>query len=84
MSDTFDHEGDAWASLDDYLNDGAGPVFGFNGWTICRHCLKSTKWKLTEGGWRLANSDGSTHNCLVKAASVDEFEDVDDATDPAP
>jgi hypothetical protein len=25
MSDTFDHEGDAWDSMEDYYNDGAGP-----------------------------------------------------------
>lgn len=25
MSDTFDHEGDAWNSMEDYYNDGAGP-----------------------------------------------------------
>lgn len=75
MSDTFDHEGDAWGSLDDYLNDGDGPSWRSNGWTTCRHCRKSVKWTHTAGGWRLTDGKDTLHNCLVKPARADEFED---------
>ena len=69
MSDTFDHEGDAWNSLgsfidddDDYLNDGAGPRYRES--PSCKRCgEKGLSWRETPYGWRLFKV-GQRHVCV--------------------
>lgn len=60
MSDTFDHEGDAWDSLmwDDTPTNWAPKP------KTCKHCgERGLYWKQTPQGWRLAKK-GEVHNCL--------------------
>lgn len=81
MSDTFDHEGDAWSSLDyedsfDEFHDGPGSYFLMTN-KVCRRCRASgLRWGATREGWRLFNSHWKQHIC-DNAASPDEFEVVE-------
>lgn len=68
MSDIFDHEADAWDSLnDDYWE----PINYTPKSVTCKYCgLKRLKWKqLSDGKWRLHFYDSKTvslklHTCL--------------------
>jgi len=63
MSDTFDHEGDAWdaafaGELDDEEN------FRVGKYTACRRCgSTSVHWRRLKEGWRLHDSSGALHIC---------------------
>lgn len=59
MSDTFDHEGDAWASLE--WDD--TPTTWYPKPKMCNYCgAKNLFWKNTPQGWRLAKG-GQVHKC---------------------
>lgn len=61
MSDTFDHEGDAWASLDWDDPDVWAPHP-----KTCKYCgEKGFYWKQTPNGWRLAKK-GEIHTCKLR------------------
>lgn len=54
MSDTFDHEADAWDSLNDGYDE---PNYSPKSIT-CKRCgEKYLKWKQLPQGWRLHNYD---------------------------
>lgn len=80
MSDTFDHEGDAWSSLDyedsfDEFNGGAGAYIPSAN-KVCRRCgATGLRWCATGKGYRLFNLQWNQHVC-DNAASPDEFEVV--------
>jgi hypothetical protein len=85
MSDTFDHEGDAWESeadreLDYLLSGycGAGRASPLRQIFSCKHCGSiDVFWVETSQGWRLFNQANSTpHLCRHKSASADDFEVV--------
>lgn len=62
MSDTFDHEGDAWDSMEDYYNDGDGPRYRES--PSCKRCgEKGLSWRETPYGWRLFKV-GQRHVCV--------------------
>lgn len=81
MSDTFDHEGDAWASLDDDRDDDRAEYAYFarrrrpyfNAGVRCNRCGASCTWGMLQGKWRLVQH-GSFHQC--GSAQLDEFEDL--------
>lgn len=80
MSDTFDHEGDAWASLDDredehYSQYHRGHVGSYRGArhvrcnrcdAICTWCFANARWRLMEGR--------ALHDCGT--VQDGEFEDL--------
>lgn len=82
MSDTFDHEGDAWESEADreidYLLFGNGGRASRQKFLSCKGCGSiDVYWSETVNGWRLINMDtGLVHNCRHEPASSDDFEVV--------
>ncbi len=75
MSDTFDHEGDAWASLDWCDGEDDSPGWGLRRQPRCYRCAAVCTWHHTGVHWRLMGPDGKLHSCS-KPASADDFEDV--------
>ena len=80
MSDTFDHEGDAWASLD-WTGEGNDPYGGGYGMPrrsgnaqyrrpLCRECKTTCDWHHTGERWVLF-SNGKPHKCDIS----NQFED---------
>jgi hypothetical protein len=72
VSDTFDHEGAAWASLEDYYNDGDGPRY--QPFPRCKRCgAGGLRWaQLSEGVWVLRDAAGTPHSCPI----TNPFEDL--------
>lgn len=88
MSDTFDHEGDAWDSLND-LEDQDGSWFGYPVQSLmpraaptCKRCgMRDLKWRWMDCGWRLYENERveynrlKEHNCsLAKDSDFDAFD----------
>lgn len=78
MSDTFDHEGDAWDSLEgrDYWDGDDGPRYYRSPGPSLAHCRKCgalCAWRLDTSGWRLYQ-DGGPHQCIAR---VDDFDILD-------
>jgi hypothetical protein len=80
MSDTFDHEGDAWDSMPDPFDHGDGywsggyslrrggrPVYQR---PLCRECKSTCDWKEWNGRWVLFEF-GEPHKCDIS----NQFED---------
>ena len=62
MSDTFDHEGDAWESL---MYDDSPTYWKMNK-PRCKYCgSKDVIWVIKDKGWRLFNTGtkGELHTC---------------------
>lgn len=64
MSDTFNHEADAWDSL--LFNEECEYPEGFIPHEkTCRHCGKSgLTWVMHDGKWRLAEQPNGLHVCF--------------------
>lgn len=76
MSDTFNHEGDAYDSLehdDEYPGGGglhASPP-------KCRFCgSREVYWIHTGVRWRLFNTTASGPHVCKRTASLDDFDDI--------
>jgi len=74
VSDTFDHEGDAWAQFDDWVTGGCTDEPGpyryaptVSKQKTCRECGKAgLRWGNVKGGrWRLFEG-GIEHVCSFK------------------
>ena len=62
MSDTFDHEGNAWDSYRAFSSHDP-PLIP----KTCKHCgTNYLYWNKTKDGWRLAYSTGKIHECKGK------------------
>ena len=68
MSDTFDHEADAWDSLLFYDDEADDIPYRMRRKSItCKYCSKTGfAWKQTPNGWRLVDMKGTIHSCLNK------------------
>jgi hypothetical protein len=79
VSDCFDHEGDAWCSLEDFYN-GGGPHPNWPRLVTCNRCgAKGLVWGKVHNrktGYQLMNDDGEPHASTCNAAQDDEFEDL--------
>jgi len=65
MSDTFDHEGDAWDQVFNEMPD--DPSLG----PRCKFCGRTgLSWKQDAGKWRLYAYGGYLHNCEEYTALV--------------
>jgi hypothetical protein len=81
MSDTFDHEGDAWDSLLFGEDDGywSGQSFYARAVT-CRNCgTTGLQWSAGDGSWYLYKPGTGRHVCLARV--LGDFEDLDDFSD---
>lgn len=79
MSDTFDHEGDAWDSLDDERDDGSDyPNRRARDYIPrppprCHRCGAICYWIQTNGKWVL-HAGGKPHVCPPKDNTPEGFE----------
>ena len=85
MSDTFDHEGDAWGSLDDESDDDYYSPYGKSASPKCKHCgSTNVYWSEVSGYWRLyeegkriqPGNRKMLHSC--SQAELDDFDEVID------
>ena len=82
MSDTFDHEGDAWHSYESGREIDEPTYFGrcSDHTTWCKHCyMPGLKWRLADTGWRLFENRRDEHNAKIEhncraTSSLDDFE----------
>jgi hypothetical protein len=85
MSDTFDHEGDAWSSLGDPFGHfdeypGGGGLHASP--PRCKFCgSRFVYWQHTGVRWRLyeAAGTGPTPHVCQRTASLDDFDDISNA-----
>ena len=87
MSDTFDHEGDAWSDFDRDFDRDFEEGFRYGYYSIrtsskpqyrrpiCRECKTTCDWHHTGERWLLF-ANGKPHKCDIS----NQFEDCDDAT----
>jgi|PlaIllAssembly_1097288.scaffolds.fasta_scaffold08688_6 hypothetical protein len=85
MSDTFDHEADAWDSLlleDPEYSSYGGIYFGYSD-KVCKYCGKTgLRWIETEDGFRLAEWTYGVgtrrHYCTIPAteSKIDFAEEI--------
>lgn len=73
MSDTFDHEGDAWDSLNDGYYDEPGHYFTPRPPPKCRACGTTCYWVQENGRWQL-NERGQRHICPPKIDNLEGFD----------
>jgi len=60
MSDTFNHEADAWDQLMDGDVDEPSPP----DLRICKYCRTGgLHWEDVDGKWKLLHSNGKIHDC---------------------
>jgi hypothetical protein len=76
MSDTFDHEGDAY---EQQLNAEMDPDYEYNNYThksaICKFCKAGDLfWTTVNGKWALESRDRKLHRCLVEKAKTKQAE----------
>ena len=75
MSDTFDHEGDAWDSQNDddfgYPSSHRQPSQRI----VCYTCGAPCYWIQDKGKWQL-NAGGKRHVCPTKENTPEGFDDV--------
>ena len=85
MSDTFDHEADAWESLDwDFSDSGVDRYFGpyarRRAFKYCNYCGENNlHWAKTDRGWRLHDAGNVVHSCgkyHKRRINYDEFEKI--------
>lgn len=73
MSNTFNHEADAWDSLDWEFDDDVGDGSSGPLWPRCPICgVSPLQWKATPFGWRLYDQ-GKPHVCGLTAARLAAF-----------
>lgn len=74
MSDTFNHEADAWGSLNDDHDDDGSPR---SSRPRCKFCgSTSVAWVHTGVRWRLFDEDfKNPHSCPLRATPAD-FDDL--------
>lgn len=92
MSDTFDHEGDAWDSYERESNHGDGwcrslyweppakapMVRGRRADLVCRICgAGGLRWLDKLFSWGLQSPDGAEHVCPQNIPTTEGFDDVD-------
>jgi hypothetical protein len=73
MSDTFDHEGDAWDSLDGSDWDNTHDYWAPHKAPRCHTCGAICYWIMTNGKWVL-HERGQRHVCPPKDNTPEGFE----------
>lgn len=82
MSDTFNHEADAWDSLSFFdADDHSESMCQHSGnpyYKQCKRCgAAGLRWGNNGNGYRLFDSRGMLHTCVGGVASPDEFEVIE-------
>jgi len=76
MSDTFDHEGDAWNDFYSREDGGASCSHTARAAPTCTRCGKTgLNWQHDGDSWVLHEGKFKVHRCPV-ATSLDDFEDL--------